>query len=72
MNKRNFLSPLIVALFVIGQLVIAPFAVGLLMLRGILLGNTRKKAVPISSTKTSNSSSGHKQGYLSSLDQTRE
>ena len=68
MNRKNFLSLLMIAPFVMGQLILALPAAGLLMLRGILLRNTREKTIPISSTITSNSSSGHKQGYLSYLD----
>jgi hypothetical protein len=45
MNKKNFLSLLLITPFVIAQLLIAPIAVGLLMLRGILLDSPVKKAV---------------------------
>jgi len=46
MDKKNFLSLLLVTPFVTAQLILAPIAAGALMLRGILLDNPRKKAVP--------------------------
>jgi hypothetical protein len=46
MNKKNFLSLLLVIPFVTAQLILAPIAVCVLMLRGILLDIPRKMAVP--------------------------